>query len=165
MIRKAIIGMLTLAAAGMGMISAVKVPGCSSGVEQRFGKPEAGPYSSVMVMSGRGIILITYAKYLEGSRLPRQRQRWRGPGWLFVSTVGWNEPMGRPFRGLTLVVSWTIPVAMSALLATYPTIAVIRGPLRRRRQTLRRRKGLCVTCGYDLTGNVTGICSECGRTI
>ena len=24
---------------------------------------------------------------------------------------------------------------------------------------------LCTICGYDLTGNVTGICPECGRPI
>ena len=46
-----------------------------------------------------------------------------------------------------------------ALSAIYPTIAFLRGPLRRWR---RRRKGLCVKCGYDLTGNVTGTCPECG---
>ena len=40
-----------------------------------------------------------------------------------------------------------------------PTIAFIRGPLRRWR---RRRKGLCVKCAYDLTGNVSGVCPECG---
>ena len=45
------------------------------------------------------------------------------------------------------------------LFAAYPTIAFIRGPLRRYR---RRRKGLCLKCGYDLTGNVSGICPECG---
>ena len=26
----------------------------------------------------------------------------------------------------------------------------------------RRRHNLCLTCGYDLTGNVSGVCSECG---
>jgi hypothetical protein len=26
----------------------------------------------------------------------------------------------------------------------------------------RRRKGLCTECGYDLTGNVSGKCPECG---
>ena len=26
----------------------------------------------------------------------------------------------------------------------------------------RRAKGLCVACGYDLTGNVSGVCPECG---
>ena len=27
----------------------------------------------------------------------------------------------------------------------------------------RKRLGLCAFCGYDLTGNVNGICSECGK--
>ena len=52
-------------------------------------------------------------------------------------------------------------VAM-VLLAAYPTIAFIRGPLRRWR---RRKRGECVNCGYNLTGNVTGVCSECGTKI
>ena len=46
--------------------------------------------------------------------------------------------------------------------ASYPVLAFIRGPLRRWR---RRRRGLCVNCAYDLTGNVTGVCSECGTKI
>ena len=46
-----------------------------------------------------------------------------------------------------------------AALATYPTIAFIRGPVRRWR---RHRKGLCLKCGYDLTGNESGVCPECG---
>ncbi len=29
----------------------------------------------------------------------------------------------------------------------------------------RRRHNLCLTCGYDLTGNVSGRCSECGTAI
>lgn len=29
----------------------------------------------------------------------------------------------------------------------------------------RRAQGLCVRCGYNLTGNVSGICPECGTTI
>ena len=27
---------------------------------------------------------------------------------------------------------------------------------------LRRRRGQCIRCGYDLTGNTTGVCPECG---
>ena len=34
--------------------------------------------------------------------------------------------------------------------------------LRRRRAQLRREAGLCTRCGYDLTGNVSGVCPECG---
>ena len=35
-------------------------------------------------------------------------------------------------------------------------------PLVRRVRAVRRRGG-CVKCGYDLTGNVSGVCPECGR--
>ena len=47
------------------------------------------------------------------------------------------------------------------LLAAYPALAFIRGPVRRYR---RWRKGLCTYCSYDLTGNVSGTCPECGTT-
>jgi hypothetical protein len=29
----------------------------------------------------------------------------------------------------------------------------------------RSTRGLCPTCGYELTGNVSGVCPECGATI
>ena len=45
------------------------------------------------------------------------------------------------------------------IFSAYPTIAFIRGPLRRYR---RRKRGLCVTCGYDLRGS-PGRCPECGK--
>ncbi len=48
------------------------------------------------------------------------------------------------------------------LLGAYPTIAFIRGPLRHWR---RRDRGLCLECGYDLTGIVSGICPECGTSV
>ena len=48
------------------------------------------------------------------------------------------------------------------VLAAYPTFAFFRGPLRRYR---RRRRGLCPKCGYNLEGNVSGVCSECGTTL
>lgn len=41
-------------------------------------------------------------------------------------------------------------------------IAVIPEPLKRWR---RRKRNCCVQCGYNLTGNVSGICPECGRPI
>jgi hypothetical protein len=36
-------------------------------------------------------------------------------------------------------------------------------PVRLRRS--RRKRGLCVSCGYDLTGNVSGRCPECGERV
>ena len=55
---------------------------------------------------------------------------------------------------------WLIPC--SVLLAVYPTIAFVCGLMCRWR---RHRKGLCVKCGYNLTGNVSGVCPECGARI
>ena len=48
---------------------------------------------------------------------------------------------------------------VALLLLLYPAASLIRGPLRRRH---RRRRGLCLKCSYDLTGNASGVCPECG---
>ena len=42
-----------------------------------------------------------------------------------------------------------------AALCVYPRLT---------RRRWRRKHGLCVSCGYDLTGNVSGRCPECGET-
>ncbi len=41
-------------------------------------------------------------------------------------------------------------------------LAIATGPLRR---AWRRRHGLCESCTYNLTGNISGICPECGKQI
>ncbi len=41
---------------------------------------------------------------------------------------------------------------------------VIRTALRHR-APFARACNLCIGCGYDLTGNVTGVCPECGRAV
>ena len=33
------------------------------------------------------------------------------------------------------------------------------------RRWRRKKKGLCWNCGYDLTGNVSGVCPECGTKV
>ena len=48
------------------------------------------------------------------------------------------------------------------LFAGYPTVAFIQSPAR---QWVRRWRGLCVACGYNLTGNVSGTCPECGTKV
>ena len=72
----------------------------------------------------------------------------RQSGW-WESTLEIRMPLWLPFT----------------LFVTYPTIAFIRGLLRRHRRHRRRRKDLCLICGYNLTGNVSGVCPECGERI
>ena len=62
-----------------------------------------------------------------------------------------------PHRQVVLRFPLWVPLC---LFSGPPAIAFIRGPLRRWR---RRRKGCCVRCGYDLTGNLSGRCPECGE--
>lgn len=56
------------------------------------------------------------------------------------------------YTGLPL---W-IPLALLLILE----IGILREPWLR---YSRRRRNCCVHCGYNLTGNVSGICSECGQ--
>ena len=55
------------------------------------------------------------------------------------------------------------PIGLLAIaFIAYPLFAFARGPLRRYR---RRRRNQCIKCGYDLTGNVSGVCPECGTRV
>lgn len=54
--------------------------------------------------------------------------------------------------------SWALLI-LAGLLGTYPGVVFIRRPFRRAR---RLRNGWCLGCGYDLQGNISGVCPECG---
>lgn len=56
------------------------------------------------------------------------------------------------------VTIWPLALVFSA----YPLAWALTGPVRRWR---RRKRGLCEACGYDLTGNVTGVCPECAGKV
>ena len=67
-----------------------------------------------------------------------------------------HSPPGTPAESVTYTVpSWMLVLALGAR----PAI-VARRVLSGRR---RRKVGVCQSCGYDLTGNVSGACPECGR--
>lgn len=79
-----------------------------------------------------------------------------------VSMAGWSMSVERPDGTRNMRIALRMPAyLLIPLLAVPPILTMIRGPIRRAR---RRKRGLCETCGYDLRGNVTGICSECGST-
>ena len=71
--------------------------------------------------------------------------------------IGFKPPSRRRFHLLSLPL-W----APLVLLPLYPSWTVVRDARRRHR---RRKKGLCLQCGYDLTGNVSGVCPECGERV
>lgn len=55
-----------------------------------------------------------------------------------------------------------VPYWFICLVLTSPfTLQMLRAVRTRRR----RKKGLCLECGYNWTGNVSGICPECGERI
>ena len=90
------------------------------------------------------------------------------PEWLASNTVG---PIPeRPWRSAPdwyysyqHIVSYDVSLwAVAVLFGAYPALAFIRGPVRRWR---RRKRGLCIHCGYNLTGLTEPRCPECGRRI
>ncbi len=74
----------------------------------------------------------------------------------YVVTLSLDLPAETIVSGISIRTPWWFA---SGLLVIYPTVAFLRGPGRR---WLRCRRGLCVKCGYDLMGNVSGVCPECG---
>jgi len=63
-------------------------------------------------------------------------------------------------RGMFRTTWLVFPLWVStSLLTVAGTIPLLAGPVRRWR---RKRNGWCLFCGYDLTGNRTGRCPECG---
>ncbi len=77
--------------------------------------------------------------------------------------ISWRTSTGKiPVRLRQLEVPRWVVGMSSLLFLIYPITAFICGPYRRYR---RRKKGLCLICGYNLTGNMSGVCPECGEKI
>ena len=58
---------------------------------------------------------------------------------------------------------WTTRVArIAVVLALIPAVILFRKEWDREQ---RRKAGCCIHCGYNLTGNTSGTCPECGRPI
>jgi ABC-type dipeptide/oligopeptide/nickel transport system permease component len=74
-------------------------------------------------------------------------------------------------RIVALVEGVIVSVMLSAYVAAVLAWFVRKGTLAVRAEragelrAARARQGLCPACGYDLTGNTSGRCSECGETV
>jgi hypothetical protein len=58
-----------------------------------------------------------------------------------------------------------IPYWFLVAISLLPGVWWMRRSVRRWREESRPRQGLCVTCGYNLTGNISGVCPECGQKL
>jgi hypothetical protein len=55
-----------------------------------------------------------------------------------------------------------VPYWLLAVVAALPAVFRARAAIRRRHRSFR---GRCRECGYDLSGNVSGVCPECGTVV
>lgn len=150
MIRKIIIVALTLAAVG---VLGLRLSDLRRNL--RWTTYDAYPDlpAVVIAMNGRGFSsLVTTWMIREGDH-PSDGLWLRGP---FLASWGASDECGRYM--VAIGGPWWF--AFLTLLA-YPSYAFIRSPLLRSR---RRRRGLCVKCGYDLRGS-PGRCPECATEI
>jgi hypothetical protein len=84
----------------------------------------------------------------------------------FIAPAGVAPPGGH-FTPLTAdVVEWWLPHWFpAAVAAALPVGRLAMSWRRRRRRRQRPRRGLCPSCGYNLSGNLSGTCPECGEPI
>ena len=149
MIRKGIIFVLILAAVVVSADGLASLNGRASW----FGLP-ISPRCSLTWATDQGSVS---AGYLVGKDFawPPWTSSWLGFG---CRRVNLSSGTNQARLGEVRCPFWIAAV----LLASYPAVSFIRGPLRRYR---RRKRGLCRKCGYDLTGNVSGICPECAAEV
>jgi hypothetical protein len=156
MVRKGIIMILT----------ALAVATLVAYIESYVAKPKAGQcWAHVWVLNGNVVDFgPTFTVSTSRGTLGLQYSRVGSPINLLASKdlsfPGFKRRT--TLRGLGIInyyVSLWIPFV---LFATYPTIAFIRGPVRRWR---RRRRNECVHCGYVLKGLPEPKCPECGSEV
>ena len=79
------------------------------------------------------------------------------PGFLPLHFSYWT---GLYYPGLTVAMPFWL---VFSLFGSFPVWITLRRRIGKSHR--RRRLGLCITCGYDLTGNKSGVCPECGTKI
>ena len=60
---------------------------------------------------------------------------------------------------------WAVTFPMWLLMVPAILLVTVAWLLSSLRRAVRSRAGRCRACGYDLTGNTSGICPECGATV
>lgn len=87
------------------------------------------------------------------------------PGWTSgkLTAGGTVQPDAGSWRHTT---SLDLPLWLALALASpYPFFTFFKSVIAARSRRRRGAAGLCVSCGYNLFGNVTGRCPECGTRV
>jgi hypothetical protein len=188
MIRKAIIVILSIASAATGVFAALTFTDWVK--EQQPWEPVDTRDTLVMVYAERGSLLVAMSrsrirptrpraesadtKYVVDFRPERLMRRmillnrvsssptflnWSSATRFGLALPSWEaKSIWVGNVGFFLFPLWCPLV----LFSIYPAVAFIRGPVRRWR---RRRHGLCLRCGYNLTGLTEPRCPECGEQV
>ena len=85
---------------------------------------------------------------------------WIDAAWMLGNTmwIRWSSDPHTHFSGLPTVFEDLIRLAAASVLP----VGLAWWFVYRRRPRLRRERGLCCRCGYNLAGNTSGVCPECG---
>ncbi len=147
MIRKAVIAVCTVVALGMAALGIIRP-------ETAYDPyPTLPSFPRYQLGLTDGYLCVSVQRDLRRVSTPMSVEKAAFSGWEFG-----RMNTGRQEVLVLRVAAWLLAV----LFGSYPAFVLVRGRVLKRR---RRRDGLCGKCGYDLTGNVTGRCSECGKKI
>ncbi len=160
---KVLIAVLTL-----GALATVLLGGVSFVVKVRWALAEGRNAASIMFKGGRLYIGYfgdggwTYDSHPYTSDSNEYKdlrfREFAGFGMYAYSYTARHALVAQPERHRYIELPLWFPFV---LFSAYPIVRFMRFL----RGDVRTEKGLCHECGYDLTGNVTGVCSECGTRI
>ena len=131
-----------LAVAGLVLCAAIVVAFLLS-IRWQYGY--AGRTAAFTFTHGAVIVVAPGAPRPRGTGFWASSVRPRLSGWVQVFNTAYIKAIRIPLWMLFL------PIAAVSLLAW--------------RRARMRRPGHCLNCGYDLIGNVSGVCPECGKEV
>lgn len=126
--------------------------------------PKDGPEIDALhahLAKARGVLKGAYREIMISVEKQAEQREWSNMirfGFAAPSPNVQTSPKQVPGMGYMVFPLW-VPLL---LFAAYPILVFIRGPLSRR---ARRKRNECVHCGYNMTGNESGVCPECGELI
>jgi hypothetical protein len=124
--------------------------------------------TSYYIHSASGLVLFLYVTpsdaepgILRYQSWTNQGQAWQPFTFLSINRLGFTVFKSATGRTRACVMPFWFLVCVTAT-ASVPSVNCCRRYLRKRRCV---KQGLCVKCGYNLTGNVSGVCPECGEKV